>query len=295
MWDLLRRLFESLLAIVLVVVLIGLVEVVINVDIARILLGTKPSDAEVIALKRQLGVDQPFAIRIFNRVGRAFKGDLGQSYVFRQPVTQLISSSFTNSIWLIIPAIFFGVGIGIPLGILCAYYSNKAVEAFLAALSAFALLPSVILSSIAVYYLSYELSLLKTSYLGAVVLLCLPPLLVTTLTIYQEYVRILKNDCTRAMRSFGFSEWLIALRYSLKLAAIGLIANVTYIALYLLTATVFIEINFSLPGLGSLLLMAVERFDFPVISGISLIVVVCFGIVNTLSGIGLYATDPRTR
>jgi peptide/nickel transport system permease protein len=78
-------------------------------------------------------------------------------------------------------------------------------------------------------------------------------------------------------------------------SAVALIANITNLFLYMLTATVFIEITFSLPGLGNLLLNAADRLDYPVIAGVALLVVVCFGLMNTLSGAFIYALDPRTR
>lgn len=291
----LRRLVESVCAVALAVVLISAAEGFVGVDVARVLLGTKPSEAEVIAMRRQLGVDRPLPERVLARVSRAALGDLGQSYVYHRPVAGLLLDALTNSARLLIPSLALGSLVGILLGIGAAYYPRKAAKYVLIIVSSVALLPSLIIATLVVYGLGYRLNLIAPSFRAAVAVLALVPLAVMALSTYQEFTRILGSDYTRAGRSFGVPEWQIVLRFSLRVAAVGLVSNLTYVALYLLTAAVFVEIVFALPGLGNLLLTATDRFDFPVITGVSLVVVCFFGLMNALTGAALYVADPRTR
>jgi peptide/nickel transport system permease protein len=290
-----RRILESLCAVVLAVMMISAAEGFVGVDVARVLLGTKPSEAEVSALRHQLGLDKRLPERVFVRVARAAVGDLGQSYVYHRPVGGLLLDAAANSARLLIPSLVFGSAVGILLGIAAAYYSGKVLRSLLVIVSSVALLPSLIVGTLVVYGLGYRLNLITPSFPAAVAVLSLVPLAVTALATYNEYVRILGSDYTRAGRSLGVPEWQIVFRFSPRVAVVGLISNITYVALYLLTATVFVEIAFALPGLGNLLLAATDRFDFPVITGVSLAVVCFFGLMNTLTGIALYAADPRTR
>jgi peptide/nickel transport system permease protein len=287
-------LLESLLAIVLALLLISASESFIGVDVARTLLGTKPSQAEVILLNKELGLDRSFAERTLTRTVRGFQGDLGKSYVFRQPVTPLLVEAFSNSLRLILPALFWGGLLGIALGVWVAYSPDGWRMYLLTVATSVALLPSLVLSTLVVYGLGYKLGWFTPSYPTAVGILSLIPLFITALTISQEYVKIFASDYIRAARCLGFSEWQVVLS-SLKVSAVALIANLTNLFLYMLTATVFAEITFSLPGLGNLLLTAADRLDYPIITGVSLVVVVSFGLMNTLSGFAIYVLDPRTR
>ncbi|MBD2179289.1 ABC transporter permease [Pseudanabaena sp. FACHB-1998] len=287
------HIIEAFLAIILSLILIGASESIIGVDVARTLLGTKPSQAEVVALERELGLDRPFFERLLVRTVKAFQGDLGESYTFRQPVTPLLISSASNSLKLVLPSLLIGGVLGTILGIVVAYYPKQG-KFLLTVGASFALLPSLVLSTLVVYGLGFQLGWIKPSYSVAVVLLSLVPLFIVALTVYQEYVQILSSNYTRASRSWGFPEWQVAL-YSLKVAAVALVTSLTNLLLYLLTATVFIEISFSLPGLGTLLLNATERLDYPIITGISFAIVLVFSLMNVLSAITLYALDPRTR
>lgn len=288
-----KHLIQSLLAVVLSLLLIGASESLIGLDVARTLLGTKPSEAEVVALKRELGLDRPFLERVLSRTVNAFRGDLGQSYAFRQPVAPILGNSINNSLRLIGPAFLLGSLLGILLGVWVAYYP-KYGKGLLTVATSIALLPSLVLSTLVVYGLGFQLGWIRPSYAIAVGLLSLLPLFITALTVYQEYTVILRSSYTRTTRAWGIPEWRVAIS-SLKPAATALVSNLTNLLLYLITATVFIEISFSLPGLGNLLLDATERLDYPVIMGISFVVVVIFSLMNLLSAITLYALDPRTR
>lgn len=289
-----NRLLISVATVLLTLLIIGASESIIGVDVARTLLGPKATQAEVTSLNRQLGLDKSFISRIYSRSAAALKGDLGESYGFNQPVAGLLVQSAKNSVRLIIPALFFGGLSGVCLGIWIAYHPGGLRRYLLNVATSIALLPSLVLSTLVVYGLGYKLGWISPSYTIAVILLSFVPLFITALTALQEYTTILQSDYTRSARSQGFPEWRIAIQ-SLKPAAVGLTTNFTNIALHLLTATVFIEIVFRLPGLGSLLLTATERFDYPLITGVSLCVVLFFSLMNIFSGVMLYAMDPRTR
>jgi peptide/nickel transport system permease protein len=288
-------LVESLGAIALALILINISSSIIGVDVARTLLGPKPTEEEVHALNHQLGLDRPFLERVVTQVWRALHGDLGASYVFRQPVASLLIKAVSHSLRLIIPALLIGGLSGPLIGIWVAYRPTKRHHLMLAALTGLALVPTLVLSTLVVFGIGYKLGWLPPSLITAVILLALGPLSLMALTACNEYSRILESDYIRAARSLGATEWKIASQFALKAAAVALVSNMTTLTLYLLTATMFIEITFVLPGLGQLLLTATERLDYPIVVGISSLIVVSYGVMNAFSGIALYVLDPRTR
>jgi peptide/nickel transport system permease protein len=288
-------LVESLGAIALALVLITISSSIIGVDVARTLLGPKPTEEEVQALHHQLGLDRPLLERVVNQVWRALHGDLGASYVFRQPVASLLFKAVSHSLRLIIPALLIGGLSGPFIGIWVAYRPTKRHHLMLAALTGLALVPTLVLSTLVVFGIGYKLGWLPPPLITAVTLLALGPLSLMALTACNEYSRILESDYIRAARSLGVTEWKIASQFILKAAGVALVSNMTTLTLYLLTATMFIEITFVLPGLGQLLLTATERLDYPIVVGISLLIVVSYGVMNAFSGIALYVLDPRTR
>lgn len=262
---------------------------------ARTLLGTKSSAEEASVLRKQLGLGEPFAMRITKRFTGACSGNFGESYVYHKPVMALLNKPFKSTLKIVCPALAIGTFMGILMGIWVAYNPSRFNKMLLALSTSIAFLPSLALSTLVVYGLGYKLNLISPSYFWAVAIITLIPLFVTALTTFHVYASLLSSDCIRSARSLGFSEGAIAFHYGFKIALIPLVSNFTNIALYLLTATVFVEITFALPGIGSLLLAATERLDFPVIGGVSFVVVIFFGIMNLVTGIAVYALDPKTR
>jgi peptide/nickel transport system permease protein len=197
------RIIESLLAIVLALLLVSASESIIGVDVARTLLGTKPSQAEVIALNRELGLDRSFAKRTIMRAVKGVRGDLGNSYVFHQPVAPLLTGATSNSLRLILPALGVGGAIGICLGIWVAYAPTGWRIYLLTVATSIALLPSLVLSTLVVYGFGYQLNWIAPSYPIAVGVLSLVPLFIVAQTIEREYEQILASGYTRAARCLG--------------------------------------------------------------------------------------------
>lgn len=289
------HLLQSLAAVALGLLLIALAESIIAVDIARTLLGVKASLGEVNALRQQLGLDLPFFERVANRIWNALHGDLGESYVFRQPVAPLVFEALRHSLRLVIPALTIGATAGVVIGIWAAYSPSAGRRIVLAAFSALALLPTLVLSTLAVYAIAYKLGWGDSSELTAIGILALGPVALTALGARDQYFAILNSDHIRAARSLGFPEWRIATRLAFKVASVALISLLTTLLISLMMGTMFVEITFAMPGLGSLLLVATERLDYPIVMGIVVVFVVSFGLMNLLSGVALYGLDPRTR
>jgi ABC-type dipeptide/oligopeptide/nickel transport system permease component len=161
--------------------------------------------------------------------------------------------------------------------------------------SSLALLPSLIPSTLFAYAFGIRLGWLPSPRLMSIAIVTLTPLAVVALATLGEYERILASNHVRFARSLGYGDWRLLLAYGLKEALPGLVGNLSNVVLYLVTATVFVEIIFSEHGLGQLLLDATQRLDYPIILGFGLLMVAVIGAMNLLTGLILYVSDPRVR
>jgi peptide/nickel transport system permease protein len=285
---------QAIVALVIAIIILTAMESFLGFDASRALLGPKASSGEVNALNHQLELDKPFFLRTIGRIGNLLKGDLGNSYIFHQPVVTILFDAVWSSINLALPALIIGLVLGLIAGIILAYF-KKGKARRIVVLSSVFLLPSLIVSTIVVYGIGYLMEVPLPSFITAVGILSLIPFFTTMLTVFESFSSILETDGTYFLRSLGFSEVRIVTRYALKLVAIPLISNLSTVALYVFSATVFVEIIFSRQGFGNLILLATERFDYPLIVGTSLFVIFLFGILNIIVGFALYAFDPRLR
>ena len=113
----LRRVFLLLITMLLVSLLTYLAFELVSGDPARTMLGTEATEAQVQALRHEMGLDRPFAERYIRWLGGFFSGDLGVSYSYRQPVWGLISGKLELTLWLSLMSFVLITVISIPLGI----------------------------------------------------------------------------------------------------------------------------------------------------------------------------------
>jgi len=284
---------KLILSIVLLETLLCVTEYSLGIDAAKIILGIKASEPEVNALRKELGVDKPLLLRVNEKLLSKIHGDLGESYVYRRPVSILVGEALTNTIKLLVPAIFIGTILGMLIGFIVAYFRNAVLDSLLVLLVAIGFLPSLIVSTVCVYVVGYKLKIIFPDYWIAVSILSITSLFFTALTAYQSYKEILSSSFIRSLRAFGFDEISILTKYSYRSVFKQLFANLSNLIIYLLSSTVFVEIIFVHPGLGNLMVVATERLDFPVVMGISLIVIIVFFMIELISDIVQYAVNPN--
>lgn len=291
----LNKLAQALCAVVLVAVLISVAEEIVAVDTARSLAGLKASEEEVAVLRRQLGQDRPLFVRIADRAGGAFIGDLGTSTAFRQPVLALLAPALAKTLLLIAPAWLVGTVLGWGLGLGVALLRSRAAQRTLLVGAALALLPPLALAALLHYILRFELGWPVPDRLAAMAVLTLIPLAMTALTTSSVYRDFLSGDRYAALRGLGWPSRRVLLREGAAEAAVAVVSNLSYVFLYLLVGSVFVEIIFQLTGLGTLLLDAAERVDYPLLFGASLAVVAVFLVLDTLTDATLLKAQPRLR
>ena len=305
---LLRRLLQSILALIGVTLVCFLLVQLVPGDPARAILGPRASAAAVAALGRKMGLDNSLVDQYWIFLSRAFRLNFGYSTLQQAPVASLIWPRLGSTLLLTAYATVVSVLIALPLAVISAMHRNRPIDHLvrLTTMVTFAM-PAFWLGLVLILLLAVKLTVFPPSGYGVGVLghlfsltlpalalgLGLAPLLVRTLR--GSIIDTLASEFVEAARARGLGEARILRRYVLRNS---LVASITVVAVnvgYILSIVVVIENVFALPGLGSFLVTSVENRDFPVVQGIALVLGAIVVIVNLLTDLGYSMLDPRIR
>jgi peptide/nickel transport system permease protein len=305
---LLRRLGQSLLALIGITLVAFLLIQLVPGDPARVILGPRASVAAVAALRRQMGLDNSLFDQYWIFLTHALRLNFGYSSVQRAPVASLIWPRLGSTLLLTAYATVVSVVIALPLAVISATHRNRPLDhaVRLATMVTFAM-PAFWLGLVLILLFAVKLTIFPPSGFGVGVFghlfsltlpalalgLGLAPLIVRTLR--GSLIDTLGSEFVEAARARGFKEARILRRYVLRNS---LVASITVIAVnvgYILSIVVVIENVFALPGLGSLLVTSVQNRDFPVVQGVALVLGAIVVMVNLLTDLGYSLLDPRIR
>ena len=278
-------------------------------DVAQVLLGTDATPEAVAQLRAQLGLDRPLAVQYVSWLGGILVGDFGQSHLNGVPVLELLTPRIAVTLWLVLFGLIGSLLIALPAGMVAAL-KRRSWPGF--AISAAAQLGM----AVPVFWGGILLVLVFAVWLhwfpanGYVPLtrdpaqwaahLVLPAL---TLALVQaavliRYVRsafieVLNEDYYRTARSIGWTPMRALLRHGVRNAAISLVTILGLQLSTVLVGAIVVESVFTLPGLGSLLLTAVNQRDLVVVQGPVMFLVLAVLAISALVDFSYLLIDPR--
>ncbi len=289
-------------------------------DPVNILLGQDHTEAQRIALVRQLGLDQPFFVQYGRFLWIALHGDFGISYRLAQPVGPLIAERLPATLELAITASVLAFAIGVPMGVYTGIHPTSVLSRVFMIVSLIGVsLPTFLLGILLILVFSVALGWLPSFGRGPVVhvgswwttgftswagirALILPA---TTLGLFQmtlimrlvraEMLEVLRTDYIRFARARGLTNRSINFGHALKNTLVPVITVIGLqfggiVAFSLVTETVF-----QWPGVGLLLVQSVAVADIPVMSAYLLLIALVFVLINLVVDLLYYAVDPRLR
>jgi peptide/nickel transport system permease protein len=315
---LLNRALHAILVLFVVSVLAFLLGDVIGDPVASIL-GLDAAEADRVALRKRLNLDQPFFVRYGLFLGRILQGELGSSYSFQRPIVDLLAERIPATVELALAALTLSLAVGVPLGVYAAAYRQSRLMNIILSLSVLGVsLPSFVVGILLIFVFSLGLGWLPsfgrgdvvklgfwtTGYLTASGLksLIMPAL---SLAIGQialvarlaraEMLGVLRTDYIRFARARGIPERAINFAHALRNSLIPII-TVSGIQLgYLVAFAIVVEQVFQWPGMGLLFLQALGQTDLPLISAFLLIAGLFFVAINLIVDLLYVAADPRLR
>jgi len=278
---------------------------------AHAILGIDADDQQIKLLEEELGLDRPLHLQYIDWVVGVAKGDLGQSFKYRQPVEDVIEDRLPISFSLAIISLILTVIIGIPLGIMIAKTDGKWYSIVLSMFTQLGIsTPSFWLGFILILIFAVNLSIFPTygfvpwseSFWGALQSFFLPALAIAIGNI-AIVIRYLKNsildeskkDYVRTAQVKGLETNEILYGHVLRNSVLPVLTILGLITADTLGGSIIIENVFALPGLGSLLVTSIESRDFPLIQSLILIISLIIIVANFIVDLLYRVIDPRIR
>ncbi|MDQ2067738.1 ABC transporter permease [Xinfangfangia sp. CPCC 101601] len=278
-------------------------------DFATEILGQAATAEAVAAIRESLGLDLPAHQRYFAWVGDLLTGDFGTAFSSGRDVAELIGPRLWNTVFLAGLTAMIAVPVALALGLICAVYRDswfdRAVNFVTLASISF---PEFFVAYVLMLWLAVNAGLLPVlsdvdinSTLSERIYLSILPALTLTLGVLAHMVRmtkislvsLLENEYIETARLKGNSELRVLARHALP-NAWAPVANVVALNLaYLITGVVVVEAVFVYPGMGQLMVDAVQVRDIPVVQSCALIFAVAYVLVNLAADVISTATNPR--
>ena len=303
MWSVvLRRLLQAAAA-MFVVLLVVFVCLLATGDPVEMLVPPEATEGDKARIRQAYGLDRPILYQFGAFVGRAARGDFGRSFFSDRPALTLVAERLPASIELAVASTVIAVVVGVPLGILAAVKRATLVDQLVIGVALLGQsVASFWLALILILFFAVTLHWLPVSGREGWASLALPAValsfwllaLLARLT-RSEMLGVLDQDYIRTARAKGIGTAAILFRHALRNALIPLV-TVTGVSLgWQLGGAVVIETVFAWPGLGTTLLEAVLRRDYPVVLAGVAVLSAAFVTINLAVDL-LYAfIDPRIR
>ena len=281
------------------------------------LAGEHGDPAYYASMRARFGLDQPILRQLATYAARVATGDFGDSYVQGRPAGEMIAERIPATLLLTTTALLLSLLIGIPLGILAGQRPHGAADLAVSALTIpFQSTPAFLLAHLAILSVALHLRLFPVQgmttagvvafglrHLADVVYhLALPAVVLASQEIAvlarltrSGLVDELERDHVRTARAKGLSERVVLWRHAMPRVLLPLVTVIGARAGHLLAGAAVVEIVFGWPGLGRLMLTALQSRDTPVLLGVFFVVSLAVMIANLLTDLLYAALDPRVR
>ncbi|SBW15568.1 peptide ABC transporter permease [Brucella sp. 10RB9215] len=272
------------------------------------------TQAEMDALRAQLGLDRPLPVQYLAWLGQAVQGNLGHSLQrFNETVSGLIASRIGPTLLLMAAGLAIAIVIGVTTGIISAVRRNSFPDYSFSVLALLGISsPAFLTALLGLYVFSVRL---KWAPSGGMLTpatdfsipdllrhLALPALVLSIghAALIMRYMRssmleTLNQDYVRTARAKGVREFWVVVKHTLRNAMLPVVTLIGSTIGLAVGGAIFIESVFNWPGMGLLLINAVETRDYPVIMGATLVIGACVIIVNILTDLAYAVIDPRIK
>ncbi len=300
---LLRRLLLTVPVLLGVATLVFALIHLVPGDPAQAMLGESASPDDVARLRTNLGLDKPLLAQYGAFLAGVGRGDLGKSFRTGQPVAQEIGRRLGDTAILALCAMAVAIVIAIPLGILAAVFRGRFVDHAAMTLALVGIsIPSFWLGPLLAILFAVQLGWLPVSGSGTPLHVILPAITLGTALAAilarmtrSSVIEELRELYVLAARSRGLSQSRAVVRHAFRNS---LIPVVTIIGLQfgaVLTGTIITETIFGWPGVGRLLITAINTRDYPLVQGCILFISVTYVAMNLITDLTYGFLDPRIR
>ncbi|WP_133512054.1 nickel ABC transporter permease [Candidatus Thiosymbion oneisti] len=299
----LPRIGSALLVVFGVCTLVFLLIHLVPGDPVEAMLGESARPADRQALRAALGLDRPLGEQYLRYLGGLVRLDLGQSFQFQRPVADLLAERIPATLELAGAALALALVVAVPLGVLAARNQGGALDSGAMGLSLLGIsIPNFWLGPLLILVFSLWLGWTPVSGRDGPVSLILPAITlgsglaaVLARMVRGSVLEVLGEDYVRTARAKGLSEATVVRRHALRNAWLPVLTLIGLQLGGLLGGAVITETVFAWPGIGSLLVEAIQNRDYPVVQAGVLLISLAYVLVNTLTDLVYAWVDPRIR
>lgn len=257
----------------------------------------------VAQIREQLGLNDPLPVQYVHWLAGAVRLDLGESFIRREPVTEIIARRLPSTIQLALTALLLSVGLGVGLGILAALKRNTPVDAAVMLVSLGGVsMPSFWAAMLLILLFSVTLKLLPATGSGGLDRLILPALvlgyegtgLIARLT-RASLLEVLGREYITTAHAKGLPRRTVVLRHAMRNALIPVVTVIGLQLGRLLAGSIIVETVFAREGVGQLAIEAILQKDYPLVQGIVLLTASTYVIANLLVDISYGLLNPKIR
>lgn len=306
-----KRLVLSIATLVVASLLVFLALEIVPGDPAEVMLGVNATDDAVAALRKDLGLDRSPPQRYLEWTTGLLQGDLGKSYTYSVPVSELVGERIVVSLPLALLALALSTLIAIPVGLYSAAKRGQISDTAIMAATQFGIaVPNFWFALLLVYVFAIWLQLVpaggfpgwengvwpafKALFLPAIAL-ALPQAAILARITRSALLDTLGEDYIRTARAKGLGGRSVLFNHALRNAMIPVVTIMGLQFAYLLAGTIIIENVFYIPGLGRLIFQAITQRDLIVVESVVMLLVATIIGINLLVDLAYLWLDPRLR
>jgi peptide/nickel transport system permease protein len=303
-----RRLLYVIPVLLGVCFIIFIIFNVVAPDPAHLMLGRHATVEQIASLHHELGLDRPFWVQYLEIVKSAFTFDFGYSWSSKQQIWEMIKAGAFPSVSITVPIFILGNMLAIAVALLVAFYRGKLIDKTVLLLTiALMSIPSLAYILFGQWFFAYYLGWFEVAgyeagfpnYIPYIILpVCLYVLIgigpdtrfyraVILDEVYQDYVR--------TARAKGLGETIIMFKHVLKNAMIPILTYLIIQIPFLIIGFILLESFFSIPGLGTIVLKAINTSDFPVIKAMTILSALGFIVFSIITDVLYTVVDPRMK
>lgn len=306
-----RRLLLAVPTIVVVMLLVFSILRLLPGDVVKLMISEQNYAVDENALRKQLGLSDPWPVQFVKWSGNALRGEFGRSLWTKQEISAELRNRFPKSAELGLYAVIFGILIAIPIGIISAIRQDSWLDYLFRSIAiGFISIPGFWLATLLLvfpviwwgwtppltfvgwtqnplrhmYYFFWPALLLGFGLSG------------TTMRLMRnQMLEVLRQDYIRTAHAKGLKEWGVIARHAMKNALIPVVTVIGLQIAGVVSGTVIFESIFSIPGIGRFYFQAITFRDYPAVQATALFIALTVVVTNLLVDITYALIDPRIR
>lgn len=304
-----KRMLQLIPTLLIVAIIVFFITRMLPGDPAAVMLGPQASAQDIAEYSEKLGLNEPLHKQFFDYLISLATFDFGNSLTYNRPIMDLIIERFPNTIILAVSALLIAVMIGVPAGIIAARKQNTIIDYSVTTLSLIGVsMPIFWLGVMLVLYFSVNLGWFPATGMGSleegfgnfIRHLILPSVALATIPT-AEFARIIRSsmletisqDYIKTARSKGLKEFKVINKHAFKNALTPLLTVIGLQFSGLLGGAVLTETIFSWPGMGLLIVDAIEKRDFVVVQSTVIFIAVIYVVINLIVDILYKVVNPK--